>query len=263
MAADILARNTVNRPLRVMRVAYFADLATNDQFAMTGEGIQIDGYLDDPEFALLNGQHRLHGIVKSGKTVQLLIVEGIERSTRMFMDTGAKRNFADTLRMERAVSDASGFASAVRLGYTLETQGATAMLTGGSRIPQSNADLLAWYDAHPELTEALPVARRVRKELGASEPAMVYAHMLLSELEEKECEEFFERLIQGDALQEGDPLLVLRRYLLNARTKRPRPRSTMQLAVTFKAWNARRTGEAVKLLRWSPWGSQEPFPTPV
>lgn len=264
MAADILSRNRVNRPLRVMRIAFFSDLVTNDQFVMTGEPVQVEGYLTDPEFGLLNGQHRLHGIVRANKPAQLLIVEGIERSTRMFMDTGAKRTFADALRMEREVSNAAAHASAVRLGYTLETQGATAVLTGGSRIPQSNAELLAWYDAHPELSEALPVARRVRDEIGASEPAMAYACMMLSEIDAKECEDFFERLTRGDALIEGDPVLILRRYMLNARAKRPRPRAVMQLAVSFKAWNVRRAGETIKNLRWAPYGTyQEEFPTPI
>ena len=86
-AAEMLASNTNNRPLRRALVeSYARDMAAGN-WKLNGETIIMGR-----DETLLNGQHRLHACVMANVPFTTLVVYGIERDAVMAMDSGANRN---------------------------------------------------------------------------------------------------------------------------------------------------------------------------
>jgi hypothetical protein len=262
LAEEWLAINHVNRDLRKTNVDKFVRFIERGKFVMTGEGIQFEGFLNDENVRLVNGQHRLTAIVQTGKAQWMLVIEGIGTSTQMYMDTGSRRNFADVLKLERGVINAARVASSVRLGYLTDNE--QFEVTGGGQREPGHDLLLEWFDAHPDVVEATKLGCRVRDQFQANAPAFAVAKMLFDRIDEEDSQSYFEDLFSGAGLPEGDPIIKLREYFIRAAVGRDRPRSTVQLAVACKAWNYRRTNRVVKsFLKWTYFGAaREPFPVP-
>ena len=279
LAAEWLKTKKINRNVRPSRVRFFTHLLETGKFVMTGEPAQFEGFLGDSDVHLVNGQHRLEAITKARTgmitdgdgdefmskftgSARLLVVQGVEPGSQVFMDSGARRNFSDVLAMERNVKEARSLAATARLGLLMEQGRAGALVAGGGQDLPNNSELLEWFDRHPDAPEAVAMARQVRRELGANEPAMAVAYMLFSGIDADECADFFDKLVTMANLPQDDPVLVLRRWMTNAMGKRPRPRAAIQLAVTIKAWNSRRGDAPLRQLRWRPYGpNAEDFPS--
>lgn len=92
MATNWLSNNGSNRPLRKSHLASIALAMNADQFKLTHQPIAIDA-----RGMLLDGQHRLRAIVLTGKTVELFVCFGADRSTFDVLDTGLVRTIAERL----------------------------------------------------------------------------------------------------------------------------------------------------------------------
>lgn len=94
MAKEALSRNTVNRRISDSRVSMYADDMRRGEWQLNGEAIVFaeDG-------TLINGQHRLAAIVRSGCTVQMLVVKGVKDDVSLF-DRGRNRSQSDAISME-------------------------------------------------------------------------------------------------------------------------------------------------------------------
>jgi hypothetical protein len=75
-----------NRKINNSRIDYYAKQMTNDQWKLTHQGIAFD-----KAGVLIDGQHRLHAIVQSGKTVPMLVIEDLEHEGFKAMDSGMAR----------------------------------------------------------------------------------------------------------------------------------------------------------------------------
>jgi hypothetical protein len=95
IAAQWLALNRLNRPLRPGRVAEIATMMAAHQWEITGEAIKFgtDGLL-------LDGQHRLAAVIASGITIRSLVIWEVDTAARMFMDSGKARTLGDIVTME-------------------------------------------------------------------------------------------------------------------------------------------------------------------
>lgn len=95
-AADLLTRNTINRPPREAWVAYLAERIAANEWHLTQDAIAVD-----VEGNLANGQHRLSAIVRAGKSVSVLLMEGLPVDTMAVIDRGIVRTQADNLRLPK------------------------------------------------------------------------------------------------------------------------------------------------------------------
>lgn len=265
----------MNRPARA--VDRFVRLMRSNQFMFTGEPIQFTGYLDNGTARLVNGQNRLKAIEVTGMPQIMLVVEGVDPDAMLHLDTGARRSFADNLRINGlATKNVAHLASAVRLHWqiTLEPE-RVATAGGGSEI--SYAQLMQWAEKnHDLLMQSISIGRQLRKVFSTPDSAGSVAWMVLSEStshDVAEVDEFFNGLIEEGQTgivkrQRGEerldlPRNALRRYLTNSVAKAPqrrRPRSPIQVAVMIKGWNAHVRGNSVGALSWRP-GAGEEFPT--
>jgi len=92
--------NTHNRGLSAARVSlYAADMAAG-RWLQSAQPI-----LFDERGTLMDGQHRLAAIIESNTTQTFLIIEGINKSVQLVIDSGRPRNDADKLRLGRGMVD--------------------------------------------------------------------------------------------------------------------------------------------------------------
>ena len=77
-------------------------------------------------------------------------------------------------------------------------------------------------------------------------------HYLFSRKDPALADEFFVKLAQGTNLKDDDPIYLLRERLMRENLKGSRTRMVPReaLALTIKAWNAKRKNEKPRSLRW-------------
>lgn len=247
-----------NRKLTRQNVGKLRAALRRGEFLRTGDAIRFAGYLDSGTASLLDGRHRLTAIAEEGIGAHLDIVEGLAPEAQVVMDTGKPRNFANVLELGGIAGDAT-LAAAVRLACQYD-QGAIALAGGGDAVQFSFPMQLAWLEKNPSLAEFVASGRSLRSNLGMAPAAGVVGAWLVAGVDAAEAEVFLASALSGAMLEDGDPVLALRRYLMNLKP-RSKPRSAVQLAIFIKAWNARRQGRSVTLLQWRP--SVEPFPRPI
>ena len=88
-ATEMLASNTNNRHMNHKLVSKYAEAMSRGRWLDTGEAIKFS-----EDGTLLDGQHRLAACVRSGVSVRMLVVSGIERPAQVVMDSGASRSLA-------------------------------------------------------------------------------------------------------------------------------------------------------------------------
>ena len=95
VALKWLAANQSNRPISDDQVKrYAADMKRGD-WKTTHQGLAFD-----QSGMLLDGQHRLRAIVRSGVTVPIVVFRDCDRATFDRLDTGKKRTVADALAID-------------------------------------------------------------------------------------------------------------------------------------------------------------------
>jgi len=96
LAMSILEKNTGNRTIRPSKVSEYAIVIRNGDWQLTPQGVIIS-----KDGRLLDGQHRLHAIVKSGVTVPMVVSEGVDEELYKYLDRGAARSTADALNEDK------------------------------------------------------------------------------------------------------------------------------------------------------------------
>ena len=97
IAALILTdHNKVNRGLSLGKVKDYADAMTRDEWKANHQGIA--SYEDDESLA--DGQHRMAGVVASGKTIQIMVSPRFPRNAIDTIDRASKRTAGEALEMQ-------------------------------------------------------------------------------------------------------------------------------------------------------------------
>lgn len=87
---ELLAKNTTNRKLREKIVAHYARLIEAGKWVVTHQGLAIS-----ENGSLLDGQHRLAAIAKTGIAVEMMITTGLPDSIFSALDSGLTRTITD------------------------------------------------------------------------------------------------------------------------------------------------------------------------
>jgi len=94
-ALALLARNPDNRKISRSVMKDFVHDIGAGLWKFNGEAIII------ADVGLLNdGQHRLMAVIATGKTIEVMVVVGVPRESRMTLDVGKARTVADFLGMQ-------------------------------------------------------------------------------------------------------------------------------------------------------------------
>ncbi|MBS2554544.1 hypothetical protein KGQ19_47595 [Catenulispora sp. NL8] len=254
MAEQLLGYNDSNRGLRDGVTAAYARDLTAGRWDFNGETIKI---ADDG--TLIDGQHRLEAIVRSGVAAPCLVVTGLPRTAQKTIDTGARRTFGDELGW-RGEKHANTLAAVLRRIVLWE---ADYRLKAG-RFRPSEAEMDAALEAHPDARNSAEFGDSKGSAAVLSASQMAFAHWLLTQRDAMSAAWFMDRLCDGIGLGPGHPVLALRDRI---RRERDAHRGTIgaeiALALVITAWNAVRSGNSVSKIQLPKGGlSAESFPTP-
>lgn len=94
-AAELLDLNTNNRNANLVSVERIARYIRDGMFYFNGASVVVSN-----TGVLLDGQHRLMAIVKTGMTAPILLVEGVQEEALKSIDQGKPRSTADILTLD-------------------------------------------------------------------------------------------------------------------------------------------------------------------
>lgn len=92
IAKDLLEKNTSNRKVKEHHIRSLSEQMKKGQWQLNGETIIIS-----KDGTILDGQHRLMSVVKSGESINSYVVYGVDDNAKNTIDTGVSRGPADIL----------------------------------------------------------------------------------------------------------------------------------------------------------------------
>jgi hypothetical protein len=241
--------NKGNRPIRQSKVNEYAKALKEGKWKLNGQTITVSND------RLIDGQHRLAAIVKSGVDMITLAVVGVENDVFNTIDIGAKRSSADFLS---CLGEAQSKILASALLYLEAYYSKNLSLIVGNSLGGNVVDMLEKY----------PNARNhlISRRAYAYAPAGMLSacKYIFDSISPKDCQEFFDRLLTGANLAAYDPVLVLRDKLAkNASDIKKLPREHV-FALIIKSWNMHRNGAPCVVLRYRTNGdAPESFPVAI
>ncbi len=242
LAQIMLGQNVRNRKLRETRAQTIAAAMAEGRWKPSHQGIAFSR-----EGVLLDGQHRLEGVVESGAEIVMPVSFGWEPSTFEVIDTGEVRHVHDFLSTT-GVENAHRRAAAARL-----------IAIGERKLKTSAPDkqtilAVARRMEGPESERACRVAHAVEKFI---RPGVAIAALWLIQTQTKSpdrVEAFIEGLQTGANLSATDPILKLRRVAKDlTRTIGTGGGSAgmRQLGAVILTWNAWVKGRRAPVLTWN------------
>lgn len=201
----------------------------------------------------LDGQHRAAAILRTGMRFTFVHVWGIDPRAQITIDVGARRSLADTLYACDETS-AHLVASTLSMYYRILTNSMDRFSNG---VRPTHQQLLALLNAEPEIRSSVQTGRATNARLGVSAALVAAYRHVFSQVDARDSDRFFDRLISGTDLASDNPISVLRRFLELDRGRRPRAQRVVIAAVIVKAWNQHRAGEIAHATRFR---SDEAFP---
>jgi hypothetical protein len=254
LAEQMLGHNTHNRNPRPGAVAAYAeDMAAGD-WRWTGDPIRfaVDG-------TLLDGQHRLLAILRSGITLPLLVIRGLAPEAQEDIDCGVPRKYADVLSLRGEVN-AHALAAIIRQVHTW-----TSGHRGTSKSSKATAaQLNRTLDAHPELRDITRASNVISSRWDMPQSLVGLCWWLFAAIDQEDADAFMHRCADGQNLAAGDPIYELRKQVAASRDHRGERSQRYLLAITIKAWNAYRKGDKVGQLKFRAGGAKpEAFPEPI
>lgn len=255
LAKQWLERNIENnRGIRPQVVdAYARDMAAG-RWHITGDPIRFD-----EDGNLIDGQHRLHAVIKSGVPITSCVVRGIRREAFFVIDSGIRRTMGDEFTFA-GEKNAIALAAAIHQLMRYERN----IMDKGTSLKATRAEYMEELERHPEIRDSIHFGQMTKNILRHSIGTAL--HYLFSRKDKVLADEFFIKLAQGTNLEDDDPIYMLRERLMRENIKGGKTRMVPRevIALVIKAWNAKRKNERPRSLRWRGQGEgAEEFPVIV
>ncbi len=259
MAARLLEMNDGNRPLTAAVVDRYADAMRRKEWRFTGDTIGISN-----TGRLLNGQHRLSAIVKSGTAQKFNIQTGLEESVFDVLDTGKNRTSADVLSIA-GISYATIIPGAVKIIQQYYSKRVKNTTNIRIRSKLSSHQILEWIkknDAQESLERYAQISAKMYSSARFLSHSSYCAFLyIFSGKNREQAIEFFETLSTGENISSThlSMIYLLRKRFIDMQLKNVRmANQSDKWALLIKAWNAYRDGREIKQLSYNP--DAEEFP---
>lgn len=215
-----LENNFRNRPVKEDVVASYARDMVNGTWVPTHQGVAFN---DKDE--LIDGQHRLLAIVKSGCTIRMMVTFGLpsvivgkEMTTMDCVDRGTPRSVSDQLRIQHGMKDGAIIAMTARSIAALSITEKTRRISVGHT--------LEIYRAFQPAVDHLISRRSSEHGLRQAGVLAGFAFALMTKWTGKAwgsgastiCA-MYERLVTGEELKERTPVQHLRAFLTSDEAK--------------------------------------------
>ena len=224
IATTWLESNTNNRNVNKLAVDQYASDMARGYWKLNGDPIRLGTN------RLIDGQHRLMAVCKSGVSIESVVIRGLDNDVFNTIDAGRKRTAGDTFGLH-GETNANALASALRV---IDKYNQGRMWWTSSPSTQEIQALLL---EHPSVRESVRFCGSFRIISPASAAAL---HYLFSSVSPVSADEFMEKIRDGRGMDMGEPEYHAREILLGHKQrgqKRPTPEL---MAIVVKAWNIRR-----------------------
>lgn len=256
VAERYLELNRNNRPVTEGGVRDWAGELLDGAWKPTGQGIAFND-----EGSLMDGQHRLMAIIRTGIPMLVLVIRDVPADAFSSMDINRRRTAGQILRM-RGVINGTLTAGIVRgvLCYRETMNGRHSSLAGAYSVSRTNREIEEALDFLPGLEDVSVFALRFGKTTALGSPSAVGAALYQCYLADADATQaFIDGVLEGEGLERGDPRLTLRNRQgqTNLREKRGGP-STQEycMLLVLGAWRA--------FSQHRPWAkTQVPFAPPL
>jgi len=252
MARRWLTQNVGNRKLKPLAIAKYSRDMASGRWELTGEGIKfgLGGNLKD-------GQNRLHACIKADTPFSTFVIRGISGEAQRVMDTGVARTAADALTMA-GESHATNIASAAKLALSIEADAGDY-----DHFSPTHAEVEAFVNANPDIRVAAEFATRVARKTDCPPSVVTYTTWVFSRINQDAAYDFWISAAEKIGLSAGDPVIALTNRFAESRRNRERVSKHAYLSAIYRAWNARRRGQTLRVIKInSSAGGLVPIPEP-
>jgi hypothetical protein len=275
IASELLEMNTYrNRNLSDPVVKRYAQLMVSGEWQYNGDVIRIA-----QTGVLIDGQHRLAAVIKSGTSQQFNIQTGLPESVFDLIDLGKNRTAGDILTIH-GMDYGGKISSAVRIiiEYYKMKINKTGKLenVGASRRERAERithhQILDWiikHEAEETLQNYATIAGRFYgrfKVVGA--PTYLAFLYIFGNKDRDGAMLFFDMLSSGEDISstKWSMIYLLRQRLITSMTVRKTSENITRVAqdrwaLIVKAWNLFREGKEARSLTYNP--EKEPFPEAI
>jgi hypothetical protein len=252
MARRWLTRNVSNRKLKPLAIAKYARDMASGRWELTGEGIKFgaDGNLKD-------GQNRLHACIKVNTPFITFVIRGVSDEAQRVMDTGVGRTAADSLTIA-GEGHATAIASAAKLALSIAADAGDY-----DHFSPTHAEVEAFVNANPDIRTAAEFSTRVARKTDCPPSVVTYTTWVLSQINRDAAYDFWISAAEKVGLNAGDPVIAMTNRFAESRRNRERVPKRAYLSAIYRAWNARRRGQTLRIIKInSAAGGLVPIPEP-
>lgn len=164
-AAEALAKcNTGNRALRQSVANRYADL-----IRCGGWKVSPDGIVFGASGRLIQGQHRLTAVVRSGVAVDMVTWRDVDDSVFSVFDRGVLRSVSDALEVDRKLAEVARLAASIR--YTLPGVNDLTVREMCEKLAESHAEIVSASACTMKVFSSAPyrLAAAIRYQVGCEE----------------------------------------------------------------------------------------------
>lgn len=235
IAKKLLENNIGNRTLTAWHVDELVKEIKAGRWKVNGDMIRIS-----VSGRILDGQHRLTAVIKSGMTIQTWIMDGLDDDIFDTIDVGKRRSGSDTL-------GCLGEKNTYRLASALTL--VDKYMTGRveKNVTYSNGEIEELLAKYPEVRDSIQTSGKARMLILPS--VLDACHYLFSRKDPAAANLFFDRVTRGSGLDERDPEYVLRERLVANSLAKAKLSKTHIFALCVKAWNHSRSGKKIQCLK--------------
>ncbi len=245
------------RRINPRHVTEVADAILMGRWRYNGESIKFD-----IEGCMIDGQHRCFAAIKAGKSFISDIVYGLPVDAYYTIDYKQKqRSMGDILKIE-------GEQNTCRLASALAwniAYNANSIVSSGKKagIAPDAIQISAELKHHPKMRDSASYVSNCRHLMGTG--PLAFLHYLFGRKDSEKANEFFDQLATGENLSKTNPVLYIRKVLLEDKIQnKAKLPIGEKMAYVIKGWNVLRNGKianSVNSIKWKSTGSHpEPFP---
>lgn len=235
-AAELLRDNDHNRRTDWRVIENYARQMTDGLWTFAGDPIRVS-----VTGRLLDGQYRLNAVIQSQTTQKFTVIRGLPNESQPFMDVGKRRSPGDVFSM-----------------YDVPAPGPAAALTQllmryerGAVLEQKHsitaAEALAYYQDPTNtalINEGTKRGLSVKRVLPLNPSVTGVVFVAASRISDPfTVNAFFEQVVGGLGLNEGDPIAALRNWLIRRHREDLRVNRAEYLWQLTRVWNAWVSGE--------------------
>lgn len=246
LAKRWLEFNTRNRRISEVHVERLAKTMKAGDWTLNGQGL-----IFSETGTLLDGQHRLLAVVRSGKTILFDVRFGLHDDVMPTLDEGRKRTAGDLLAID-GMKNASNVAAASRLVMKYDI-GLSERNTGAKN--PSNLEILRWLSDNPLIQEVVSVALKYvgMGVVSPIAPSRLAAYIFICQRKDKDLSfDFFYKVATGVGLSFDSVEFKLRHRLLQGKGGNLKFSPEYMNGLTATAWNHVRNGNTPGVLKYTP-----------